>query len=335
MRDLATFANALSENRPLEQRAAYACDHIDIPQCISYFVAMALISSGDHGHKNYYLYRDTRASGEWALLPWDVDLSWGRNWRGEYFNETIFVDNPLTSYRAGHDKGRNRLYNLFFEYPEFRQMYLRRLRTVMDELLQPPGTPPRSLIIEKRVRELMDLLDPPEFKQTDAALDDAAWPSWGRRGSMRSEAQRVIDEYLPGRRNFLFKSSRAKLLGDPIPAAQPSDVTLQFREIESRCAAAEQFVCITNQNNLAVDVTGWRLAGAGIEHRFRPGTVIPAGNAIYTVADVNRFRHRSAGPSGGQSLLAQGNWKGALQRGPGNLQLSDAKGRIVGSAALR
>ena len=80
----------LSENRPLEQRVAYAYDHIDIPQCISYFVAMALISSGDHGHKNYYLYRDTRGSGEWALLPWDVDLSWGRNWTGEYFNEHHF-----------------------------------------------------------------------------------------------------------------------------------------------------------------------------------------------------------------------------------------------------
>ena len=160
-------------------------------------------------------------------------------------------------------------------------MYLRRLRTVMDELLQPPGTPPKSLIIEKRVRELMDLLDPPGFKPSDAALDDAAWPNWGSRTSMRSEAQRIIDEYLPGRRNFLFKSSRAKLRGEAIPAAQPSDVTLQFRDIESRSPATEQFVCITNQNNFAVDVSGWRLAGAGIEHHFRPGTVIPAGNAIY------------------------------------------------------
>lgn len=334
MRDLATFASALSESRPLEQRVAYAYDQIDIPQCISYFVAMALISSGDHGHKNYYLYRDTRHAGEWMVLPWDVDLSLGRNWTGEYFNNTIFIDNPLTSYRAGHDKGRNRLYNLFFEHPDFRQMYLRRLRTVMDELLQPPGTPPKSLIIEKRVRELMDLLDPPGFKPSDAALDDAAWPSWGGRASMRSEAQRIIDEYLPGRRNFLFKSSRAKLRGEAIPAAQPSDVTLQFRDGVSRSPATGQFVCITNQNNFAVDVSGWQLAGAGIEHHFRPGTVIPAGKALYAAADINGFRHQSSGPRGGQSLLAQGNWKGGLESGRGTLQLIDAKGRIVGSRAV-
>ena len=142
-RDLSRFAAAIAEDRPLSERAAYAYDHIDIPQCISYFVAMALISSGDHGHKNFYVYRDTRGSGEWALLPWDVDLSWGRNWMKTYFDDRIYVDNPLSLYRASRDgRARNPLYNLFFDHPEFSQMYLRRLRTVMDELLQAPGTPP-------------------------------------------------------------------------------------------------------------------------------------------------------------------------------------------------
>jgi hypothetical protein len=330
-RDLASFASAVSERHPIAQRVAYAYDNIDLPQCISYCVALALISSGDHGHKNFYVYRDTRSSGEWALLPWDVDLSWGRNWMNQYFNETLFVDNPLNLYRAGHDKARNRLYNLLFDHPEFRQMYLRRLRTVMDELLQPPGTPPQSLIIERRVRELMDLLDPAEFKPSDADLDDAGWPKWGSRASMRSEAQRIIDEYLPGRRNFLFKSSRATLLGDSIPAAQPAVVNLQFLEIDGRSPAAEQFVCITNQNNFAVDITGWRLMDAGIEHRFRPGTVIPAGKAVYAVADAAAFRRRSTGPRGGQSLLVQGRWKGSLKSGPGALKLIDAKDRMVAS----
>src|SRR5690349_127317 len=229
-RDLANFAAALSEQRPIEERAAYAYDNIDIPQCISYFVAMALISSDDHGHKNYYLYRDSRHTGEWALLPWDVDLSWGRDWTGDYFNEAIFIDNPLDFYRSDRHKSRNRLYDLFFRYPEFRQMYLRRLRTVMDQLLQPPGTPAKSLIIEQRIRELMDQIDPPGIKPSDADLD-AAWPSWGQHSSMRKEATRIMTEYLPGRRQFLFKSSRAKLFGEAIPAAQPPNTTLDFDRI--------------------------------------------------------------------------------------------------------
>jgi hypothetical protein len=327
-RDLASFARALSEQQhPLEERAAYAYSHIDLPQCISYLVAMALISSDDHGHKNYYLYRDSRHSGEWALFPWDVDLSWGRNWTGQYFDETMFVDNPLDLYRNGRQKARNRLYNLLLRYPEFRQMYLRRLRTVMDELLQPPGTPPESLIIEKRVRELLNLVDPPDVKPSDAARDESAWPSWGERRSARRECQRIMSEYLPGRRQYLFTSGRAVLYGDPIPGPQPPDATLEFVGSDLDLPAPEQSVCLTNRNPFALDVSGWRLAGAGISHRFRPGTVVPQSKAIYVAADVAVFRKKLGESS--PPTFVQGDWTGELRTSKGNLTLTDRNDRLV------
>jgi hypothetical protein len=134
---------------------------------------------------------------------------------------------------------------------------------------------------------------------------------------------------LPGRRNYLFKSSRARLFGEPIPPAMPAKVALEFRQIETSGPAGGQFVCIANPNEFAVDLTGWRLSGGGIEHSFRPGTVIPAGKEIYAVGDAKSFRNRSTPPSGGQSLLVQGNWKGQLQIDGGALQLADASGRVV------
>jgi hypothetical protein len=331
-RDLFTLASAMAEDRPLADRAAYAYGHVDIPQCISYLVAMALISSGDHGHKNYYLYRDSRGSREWALLPWDVDLSWGRNWTKTYFDDRIYVDNPLNLYRAGTtERGRNPLYNLFFEHPEFRQMYLRRLRTVMDELLKPPGTPPESLVIEKRIRELIDSIDPPEFRPSDADLDNARWPHWRPERSAREEAERIITEYLPGRRNFLFKSARARLFGEGLPPSQKQELSLGKLIVERAAETADQFICVTNQNKVAVDVSGWTIAGSGIEHRFRPGTVIPSGKALYVVADVNGFRARKDGPRGGQSLLVQGNWKGTLSQ-DGVVHLKDRRARTAASS---
>jgi hypothetical protein len=312
-RDLAAFARALSEQRPVEHRAAYAYDQVDLPQCISYLVAMALISSDDHGHKNYYLYRDSRHSGEWALFPWDVDLSWGRNWTGQYFNETTFVDNPLDLYREGRHKARNRLYNLLMQYQDFRQMYLRRLRTVMDELLQPPDTPAESLIIERRIRQLVDLVDPPDMKPSDAARDQAAWPSWGQPRSMRAEVQRIMTQYLPGRRVFLFKSPQATLSGDPIPAAQPATVSLNFGALGVDLPATEQYVCLTNQSAFAVDLSGWQIKGMGIEHRFRPGTVIPVGKSIYVVANAAEFRKKRSNTSA--PMFVQGDWSGVLKAG--------------------
>ena len=70
----------LNESIAQTNRIIYAYDNINIPQTISYFATLALISSQDHGHKNFYLYQDCNNTEEWSLLPWDIDLSWGRNW---------------------------------------------------------------------------------------------------------------------------------------------------------------------------------------------------------------------------------------------------------------
>ena len=45
---------------------------------------MAMTSSQDLGHKNYYLYRDSDGTGEWAILPWDVDLTLGPQLGGQH-----------------------------------------------------------------------------------------------------------------------------------------------------------------------------------------------------------------------------------------------------------
>jgi len=55
-------------------------------------------------------------------------------------------------------------------------MYLRRLRTVMDEFLKPPGTPYAELFIENRIDELVAVMS------ADVALDYNKWAnpwSWG------------------------------------------------------------------------------------------------------------------------------------------------------------
>jgi len=48
-------------------------------------------------------------------------------------------------------------------------MYLRRLRTVMDEYLQPPDTPANDLYFERRIDELFAQME------ADIALDAARW----------------------------------------------------------------------------------------------------------------------------------------------------------------
>lgn len=332
--DLQTLVNALAEERPLADRVAYAWDNLDLPQTISYFTAMALVSSQDHGHKNYFVYRDTPGTGEWAIFPWDVDLTWGRNWLDSagYFTDTLYTNNVLNFYNpAQQGKPANPLYNLIFQHPEFRRMYLRRLRTVMDTILLPPGASPGTSPIELRIRDLMDLMDPPAAAQSDADLDYAQWGSWGNRNQARAEAQRILDLHLPGRREWLFSSTAARLNNERIPEAQPTYAAVRFGRIEFNPASRDQtqeFVELTHAEPYAVDVSGWQLAGA-VRFTFKPGTVIPEGRVLFVSPAARSFRARPASPRGGEGLYVQGPYSGQLSARGEMLTLTDAAGRLV------
>jgi len=129
--DLTALITNLAESIPLNNRIVYAYDNLDLPQTASYFADLALVSDQDVGHKNYYLYRDSDNTGQWAIFPWDVDLSWGRDWvdnftGSNYFNDVMFTTNVLNFYPGApiQAKPSNRLFDLFFASGDFSQMYL-------------------------------------------------------------------------------------------------------------------------------------------------------------------------------------------------------------------
>jgi hypothetical protein len=335
--DLTALINSLDESISLTNRVLYAYDNLDLPQTASYFADMAIVSSQDLGHKNYYLYRDSDGTGEWAITPWDVDLTWGRNWLDSqgYFTDTIFTNNVLNFYNSAQQgKPANRLFDLFFANADFRQMYLRRLRTLMDTILMPPGTPTNALVIEPLIRQYESRLNPPGISPSDTALDYAAWgPWWGNTtySIFPNFAEQIISIHLPGRRNFLY-STNATLNGDFIPAAQPTNTVVLIGSWDYNPVSGnqnEQYVELRNTNSYAVDVSNWRLIG-GIEFTMRPGTVIPAGKSLYLAANVNAFRARAASPHAGQGLFVQGAYGGFLSsQGNTPLILENENGALV------
>ena len=338
--DLTALIANLDETLPLTTRQTYAWDHLDLPQTAGYFATMAIASSQDLGHKNYYLYHDNDGTGEWAILPWDVDLTWGRNWVDSigYMSDILYQTNVLNFYDTNQQsKPVNRLFDLYFASPDFRQMYLRRLRTLMDTLLMPPGTPANQLVLEPLIRQYEDLLQPTNITPSDALLDYATWgPTWGdtNLSLMRTEAERTITVHLAGRRDFLFNSTNATLNASPIPAAQPASATVAFASWDCNPASGnpnQQYVELRNTNGFAVDVSGWRLTGA-LGFTMRGGTVIPAGESLFISPDVNSFRARTNGPSAGQGLFVQGACSGYLStRGDSPLFLRNAANQVVAS----
>ncbi|MCA9544996.1 MAG: CotH kinase family protein, partial [Myxococcales bacterium] len=465
-------------------RRLWLLDNIDLARTANYLAASVVMAGRDCCHKNYYLYRDTEHTAQWWFLPWDVDLSLGRNWTGNYFDDTMYPDNGLF---LGRDLGaRNNLLVALYALPEFTEMYLRRVRTLMDALVQPVGTPPEALWLEGRVAHWQAQV------AADMALDDARWNTWGEPQPYPVGVERLLQGFAGPRRVFLYglvnRAAAAERLVDdtpggalarwrvpgpdtpddgwidpdyvddawaqgplalgyenapadyagllrtqvrpqdevpgattiqarvpftvadpaqlqgpvilrlryedgvvvwlngvevhrelggdlawngqtpdrsdglavrwldlpvdpallragdnvlaaqvvntgvgssdlllqvavldgepggdgPLPLAQDPEMAPVIDGVEVAADAAQSYVRLHNPHGVALDLSDWRLLGAGVEHVLTPGTVLPAGGDLYLVGSVPGFQGRAEGPAGGQGLFVQGHWMGAL-----------------------
>lgn len=297
-----------------DAKIKFLMDNVDMAAMANYLAGLVIMAHGDCCSKNLYIYRDTEGSGEWEAVPWDVDSAFGRG--GIALAQSYFVE--AGGIFNGSDNALIKA--LYDEVPGFRQMYLRRLRTLMDQFVQPPGTPESELYFEKEIDKLKAQLAP------DVPADFAKWGSWktdpvterithGQVGvpSWEEEIGLLRNEYMPKRRVFLYNSLKQVNGGKELPA-QSGAPEIKFGAVDASPASGnqdEEYIELQNPNALAVDISGWQLTG-GIQHTFAPGTVIPAGGKMYVSPNVRAFRARTTGPSGGQGLFVQGNYQGHL-----------------------
>ncbi len=330
--DLLALAGGIDTRN--SNRDQFVFDNVNIPAMINYWASSVIMHENDHTHKNYYAYRDTwdpvnnpGGTNEWMFLPWDKDLTFGLNngiggviadkdWPGDIRSPS----HPFygCSEHQKNDRQWNCLIDALHDNEVIRRMYLRRLRTLMDELLQPPNTPLAQRKFEKRIDELR--------AQLDNELGSSGW---------YSNLERIKTDYLTVRRRHLFQNHSIHNPGynqnAGIPDAQPTNVTVNFGAIDFNPFSGnqdEEYISLSNPNAFEVDISGWRLQG-GVEHLFPPGTVIPRNGRLYVTPNTVAFRNRSRTPRGGLKLLVQGNYKGHLSSWGETINLLDSNGTPV------
>ena len=315
--DLQALVNGvILTGKPLER---FLFDHVDLPAVLDYIAATVLIHDQDHVHKNHFLYRDTEGDREWRFLPWDKDLTIGRNYFKQYgvLNDVIWASHDPASHPLFGDRnhtnpgGRwNRLIDACHGTPRIRAMFLRRLRTLMDEILQ-SGTTPRAL---RSIEQRLDALKSQMSK--DVALDQGRWgiPSyWNRTIDFAKGLGRVENLYFNPRRKHLFVTHGSSATGI-IPKRQAANLALAFGHIESSPTSGDQdeeYIEVVNCNKVAVDVSGWKLGG-GVKFEFEPGTVIGPGEVLHVSPVLRKFRARTTGPRGNLGLFVVGPYTGRL-----------------------
>jgi hypothetical protein len=343
--DLQALYDGLSPTNSLASRHTFTYDNVDVAATVNYLATRLLDSETDHGHKNYYLYRDSNRTREWQPIIWDVDLSQGHNWTSikNYFDDTLYTNNPFSA-GAG-----SRLYNIVWSSPEMGQMFVRRMRTLMDTLMQPPGT--TNGIFETRMREIVSTVDPDPADPspwTDGDLDVARWGFSTNfiPNRPREEVERVVTNYFVPRRGFLFNKGAGRptygtsALSLPFAPQTnaPGMVTIDSIDfLPASGTQSNEYVILRNTTGLAVDISGWQMKGE-ISYTFKGGTVIPAGagtaatnyiGLLHLAKDAASFRQRSSGPTGGQRRFVQGNYSGQLSARGGTLSLYDATNQLI------
>ena len=274
----------------VQQRENYLLDNFNVSNLINYFAIRSLMRDADDIRKNFYVYRDINDTNEFYMLPWDKDFTFGVSGDGgvnlphPFFGEQEHLKTNANQW--------NVLADVLFESPGLQQMYLRRLRTLMDQYILPPGSPSGASWIEQRTEEL--------YAPASSLLSGSAKNS--------------VLSYVASRRSQLYGTYGLGGSEPLIPTAQVALPALTIGTIEFNPASGnqdEEYIVIHNPSSSAVDISDWTVEGA-VTHTFSPGTIIAAGGDLYLTHSQVAFRARTTGPTGGEGHLVQRWNSGAL-----------------------
>ena len=298
------------------RRHPFMMDHVDIPALINEMAAHSVMPNQDRMAKNYYIYREPE-HGLWIRIPWDLDHAFAF---GRVLEERRWA-HPRYGNREHHQSwpnAWNRLYDALLDHPPTAEMLYRRMRSLSDAYGQARGSdPPRfAEMLETMHLQIVD----------EAYRDHRRWgagsPRRGMleisRGTIPIRRKQLVQDYGPGSKEALIPEAARKGLTPWI-----ADYELPPDEDASD---DESYLVLHNPHAEALDISGWTLSG-GVEFRFAPGTVIPAGSSLYLAENLSAFRARTSGPRGGQGLFVIGDFKGRLRSGE-LLELSDAAGEL-------
>ena len=285
------------------QRRQWVIDNLDLPQVINYLAARSIIQDADDLRKNFYMYFDARGDCRWRMLPWDKDFTFGvRGDGGTFLPHPFFGDEEHKKQNANQ---WNILYDVIFEEPVTQRLYLRRLRTLMDEVLQSSATPSSERILEKLARDIIDPASPPLSSNVNS-----------------------INSYLSSRRRVLFNNYPSL-----IPSSQTSAPNLTIVEVETNPTSGnqeEEYIRIHNHENTETDISGWTVEG-GVGFTFKAGTVIERNGDLYVTPSSKDFINRATSPTAGEEHLTASPYSGHLSNFSEVLTLKNDEGVIVDS----
>lgn len=179
--DLAQLTAGINISNP--NRFDFVADVVNVPNYINVMAAMCVPFNHDQLTKNYYMYHDLDRR-EWFRIAWDGDqgLPTGQKNTHENWASPLYGDAQHTQELVGGNPNptwQNHLHAAILDNPVTREMYMRRVRTLMDRYLVIPEAGPSTTILSEgsNLRYLVPSNASLESSWFLPSFNDNSWPT--------------------------------------------------------------------------------------------------------------------------------------------------------------
>jgi len=244
-------------------------DTTDVPQMINEFAALVATWQTDQREFNYILYRDNTQNMLWRMLPDDLDRSWGHHAGSNLVNLDASSGRVYRRCIGTDGTPANEICRAFMNVPEFKEMYLRRIRTLTDELLAGPQW--HAMVSDARIT-----------LASEWAEDHAKWPNRANHNfnQILDSLDAWIDDYVAHLRAGGHEGN--------IPAEQSSAPQISITGYRSDPGDGLGYVLITNPSaSESVDLSNWQFDGLA---EIAPGLVVLPGATVAVTTNDQAFR---------------------------------------------
>ncbi len=173
-------------------------EHFDVDSVINWILANVISSNGDSYNKNYFIYF-SRENEKWVIVPWDYDLSFGKNW-DEFLAYPANILNDNFQYYYPLELGLpNPLKDKLLKNPVLLQRLKQKLRGLMGMPVEGyTGTPVwfTPEVMHDRIDALTALLADELHRERYAVTSEQ---------KLREHA-RALKDYVTFRYNYLRKT---------------------------------------------------------------------------------------------------------------------------------
>lgn len=331
--DLQSFIDNLT-NLQGQELKQYLLNNVDIPNVVNYNALSTITASQDWAFGgNLYQYRDTEGTGRWQVLPWDLDNAMAFS---IFKNDGGIELDPLKVGDSEHQPYRI-LANAVFQFPEFREMYYRRLATLYDGLFD--GGQVRTWFDQLWAKSndeidqdlnywqaekeaIYSTLFPDGFPYEyadDFPVNIGADVDAQLAADVTASQQQQIYEFALTRYTSRLADLRKQ---GKFPQRQPADARIVIDEFNYNPpgGSSDEYVELHNPNDYAVDVSGWYFS-SGIDLTLPAASVIPAGGYALVVKNDSSYRSHFGGST---AVLAE--YQGNLSNDGESITLNRADG---------